>query len=208
MTEFPNMAEIVPEGTIGVASVRHKFLDGTAASRACYAAGQYIATPPGKYAFLYVEDKIASRVCMMSDLSYERDTCLDVVRHAHGNVLIAGLGLGMILHPILKNPEVTSVTVIEKYQDVIDLILPALLPNEKLSVIQADIFCWVPPQGVSYDVIWFDIWPDILPQRLAEMKLLHERFAICLNRDNPRHWMNSWHHDETLAHTASHDSAQ
>ena len=199
MTEFPNMAEIVPAGAKGVASIFHQFLDGAAAASASYVGGRTIATPPGTYAFLYVKEQPGGNTCMMSDLSYERDTCRDAVRRAHGHVLIAGLGLGMILHPILRNPRVSSVTVIEKYQDVVDLIRPTLPASNKLSILVADIFAWAPPVGATYDAIWFDIWPDVLAERLREMALLHERFAACLNRANPDCWMNSWHQRETLA---------
>jgi spermidine synthase len=134
---------------------------------------------------------------MMSDLSYERTTCLDIVERAHGNVLIAGLGLGMILHPILENADVRDVIVVEKYRDVIDLISPTLPKSNRLSIVMADIFEWLPPRDASYDVIWFDIWPDIVPERLAEMTFLHKRFATFLNRSNRGHWMNSWHYEET-----------
>ena len=133
----------------------------------------------------------------MSDFHYERVTCEEVVRRAHGDVLIAGLGLGMILHPILKIEAVRSVTVIEKYQDVMDLVLPTLAVNDKLQVVVGDICTWKPPRGRRYDVIWFDIWPDIEPTRLPEMTRLHRRYRRWLNRANPDCWMESWHRRET-----------
>jgi len=103
---------------------------------------------------------------VMSDFHYERATCVEVVERAHGDVLVAGLGLGMILRPILGKESVRSVTVIEKYQDVVDLVLPTLPASEKLTVLLDDIYTWKPPQGRHYDVIWFDIWPDIEVNRL------------------------------------------
>ncbi len=93
----------------------------------------------------------------MTDFLYERLTCVEVVERAHGDMLIAGLGLGMILHPILSNPEVNSLTVIEKYPDVIDLISPTLPRDPRVRVITDDIFTWGPPSNARYDVIWFDI---------------------------------------------------
>jgi spermidine synthase len=143
---------------------------------------------------------------MMSDLAYERLTCLDVVRRTHGDGLIAGLGLGMILHPILNTSAVRQVTVVEKYPDVIDLIRPTLPGGARLAIVCADIFTWTPPPGSRYDVIWFDIWPDVAPARLSEMARLHRRFARYLNRTNPRRWMESWHRRESrrLAAEAAH----
>jgi len=69
--------------------------------------------------------------------------------------------------------------------------------TERLLIVTADIFAWKPPRGSRYDVIWFDIWPDIAPARLPEMARLHRRFAPYLNRGNSRRWMDSWHRRET-----------
>ena len=197
MAMFPRMAEIVPEGKRGAARVQHLALQGQAARQASYVAGEYISTPPGTYALLFLKNESGSSTCMMSDLGYERSTCLEVVKRAHGHALIAGLGLGMILHPILKNPGVDSVTVIEKCQDVIDLVSPSLPSSSKLTIVAGDIFGWTPPPGVRYDVMWFDIWPDIAPTRLPEMAELHGRFAPYLNHNNPECWMESWHRQES-----------
>ena len=200
MTDFPNMAGVVPVGAKGVASVFHQSFDENTAARASYAGGKYIATPPGTYAFLYVDQESdGGKICMMSDLSYERTTCSDAVARAHGHVLIAGLGLGMILHPIIASSRVKSVTVVEKYRDVVELIRPTLPASDKLTIVHADIFEWRPPEQARYDCIWLDIWPDILPARLAEMAVLRERFTPYLNHSNLNCWLESWHEQETQA---------
>ena len=197
MSVFPRMAEILPEGESRGARVYHTTFDEEAARRASWVGGRYVPTAPGTYASLLVRTESGQPECMMSDLAYERTTCLEVVQRAHGNVLIAGLGLGMILHPIVKQPGVRHVTVVEKYQDVVDLIGPTLPRSDALAVVVGDIFEWRPPTGSRYDVIWFDIWPDVAPSRLEEMAGLHRRFAPYLNRRNPRCWMDSWHREET-----------
>jgi len=194
MTAFPRMAVILPEAEQGLARIQHLALEGEAARRANYVAGEYIPTPPGAYALLFIKSESGSSTCMMSDLSYERATCLEVVERAHGNVLIAGLGLGMILHPILQKPEVETVTVVEKFPDVIALVSPSLPASSKLAIIIGDIFEWVPRPGARYDVIWFDIWPDIAVTRLAA---LHRRLTPYLRTENPACWMESWHRRES-----------
>jgi hypothetical protein len=206
MAAFPRMAELLPEAERGLARVRHLTLEGEAARRANYVAGEYIPTPPGAYALLFIKSESGSSTCMMSDLSYERSTCLEVVERAHGDVLIAGLGLGMILHPILEKLEVERVTLVEKFPDVIALISPTLPTTSKLTIVTADIFEWTPPPSARFDVIWFDIWPDVALSRLAEMAELHRRFAPYLKAENPACWMESWHRQESeriLAHTAA-----
>lgn len=191
------MATILSEREHGGARIYHTTFDAAGARSASYVGGQYVATSPGTYASLLVRTESGHSECMMSDLGYERATCLEIVKRAHGQVLIAGLGLGMILHPILDKPAVRRITVVEKYPDVIDLVCPTLPASARLAIVAADIFAWRPPRDARYDVIWFDIWPDIATSRLAEMARLHRRFARYLNRANPESWMESWHRRET-----------
>jgi hypothetical protein len=198
MNLFPEMAEVVPQRAKGRASVQHVKVDAEGGRTACYVYGEFkTPSPPGTYVSLRVRNDAGESQVMMSDFHYERATCVEVVRRAHGHVLIAGLGVGMILHPMLKKLEVRSVTVIEKYQDVIDLISPTLPRSRKLSIVRDDIFRWTPPRGNRYDVIWFDIWPDIEAGRLGEMARLHRRFRPYLNESNAQRWMESWHRRET-----------
>lgn len=74
----------------------------------------------GDYIQLYVHGEL-----MMSDTPMERRTNDEFIANAHGKVMIAGLGVGMILEaliPLCESGVVTSVVVYEKYQDVIDLV--------------------------------------------------------------------------------------
>jgi hypothetical protein len=195
---FPEMAQVVPQCAKGRASVQHVTVNAEGGRTACYVYGEFKnPSPPGTYVSLRVTNDAGEPQVMMSDFYYERATCMDVVRRANGDVLIAGLGLGMILHPMLEKKVVRSVTVIEKYQDVVDLILPTLPRNRNLSIITDDIFRWSPESDRRYDVIWFDIWPDIEARRLSEMRQLHRRFRAYLNASNPKHWIESWHRRET-----------
>jgi len=195
---FPEMALLVPQSAKGRASVRHITVDAEGGRTASYVYGEFKnPSPPGTYITLRLTNDAGESQVMMSDFHYERATCVEVVRRAHGDVLIAGLGLGMILHPILKKPEVRRVTVVEKFQDVVDLISPTLPNDPRLTLITDDIFRWQPPHGRRYDVIWFDIWPDIEACRLPEMRQLHRRFGPYRNDSNPQCWMESWHRRET-----------
>lgn len=137
----------------------------------------------GRYVRLFIGDTV-----WMSDTYHEQFTNYDVVLEARGDVLIAGLGIGMVLLPILKKPEVRSVTVVEKSKDVIALVQPQL-PKRKLDVVHADIHTWSPPINKKWDVIYFDIWKGLCTDYLAEMATLHRRFA---RRKRPGGWMNSW----------------
>lgn len=186
MSEFPRMTDIVQESQAGIARIEH-FEVSDADSKFSALRRGYVR--PGKYARLYVGGCL-----MMSDTDMERGSNMRVLLKSHGNVLIAGLGIGMILHPILAKPEVVRVTVVEKCQDVIDLVSPTLT-SAKMSIINADIFQWKPPKGEKWNTIYFDIWPDICTDNLTEMATLHRRFSRRLVAGG---WMGSWMKDTLL----------
>jgi len=181
---FPEMVKIVPEGKHGIASVEHFEVSESAARFSSLRRGGYV--PEGRYAKLKVNGCL-----MMSDTSMEHRTNWGVVHEARGNVLIAGLGLGMILHPILAKPEVLSVTVVEKYPDVIALIGPTVR-HRKLTIVEGDIYEWKPAKGTKYDVLYFDIWAEQSTDCLEDMRKLHMRFRPYKVKEG---WMESWRRD-------------
>jgi len=134
---------------------------------------------------------------MMSDTQMERNTNKWFIWAANGDVLIGGLGLGMILLAAQEKEEVKSITVVELHQEIIDLVASQLPLNGKASVICGDVFEWYPPKGTKYDTIYFDIWNDSGGDNYEDMKKLNRRFARRLNRDNPDCWMSSWRYKET-----------
>jgi len=132
---------------------------------------------------------------VMSDSDHEQRTNREVVFRSHGRVLIAGLGLGYILHPILSKPSVTHVTVVEKNPDVIELVAPTLT-SSKLRIIEADIFKWRPPRGTKYQTLYFDVWPTLTVKNLPDMERLHRAFR---RYRAPGGWIGSWCYDECKA---------
>lgn len=194
--ELP-MASVLKPKKIGVAEVDiieiNEFQAGMQNLRAAINKQPAMGLRPGKYARLSVRG-----ILMMTDTPHEVRTCGRIMKHAHGDVLIAGLGLGMILIPVLRNPLVTSVRVVEKYLDVIKLIWPQitkqLTPAEqgKLTLVSEDIFTYKTKD--KFDCLWFDIWPDISTANLKEMAILHRRFAHNRKKTETS-WMDSWMKD-------------
>ena len=188
---YPMMADLLAPAEQGVAKVEHIIVTKEDVARASWGSvDRYAETKPGRYASLRVKGRL-----MMTDTDMERITNLDFVRRATGDVLVAGLGLGMVLHPICAKPDVRSVTVIEKYAEVTDLVRASLPNHRALHVVTADIFDWKPAKGVKYDTIYFDIWPDLTSDNLPQMGTLHRKFSPRLNRTNPACWMGSWRRD-------------
>lgn len=78
--------------------------------------------------------------------------------NATGDVLIGGLGIGMVNEFLINAPNINSVTIIENSQDVIDLVWPHCAKDNRFTLIQADIETWTPPANSHWDVMWFDTW--------------------------------------------------
>lgn len=144
----------------------------------------YFDLKPGKYTYLMQGDD-----AIMSDTPTEIFTNVDFVSHAHGDVLIAGLGLGIMLKMLQEMLEVKSVTVIEKNREVIDLVADQLQLPDNFKIVEADIFHYVPEQ--RFDVIYFDIWSDLSADQFSEMEILEGRFKEYL-RPQPKNWIGSW----------------
>lgn len=144
----------------------------------------YFNLRPGKYTYLMEADD-----AIMSDTPTEIFTNVEFVSHAHGDVLIAGLGLGVMLKMLQEMPEVHSVTVIEKNREVIDLVADQLKLPENFKIIEADIFHYTPEK--KFDVIYFDIWSDLSADQFSEMEILEGRFKPFLN-EGPENWIGSW----------------
>ena len=144
----------------------------------CVTAGQYV-------------ELSVNNILMMSDTDMEKRTNYEFISNAKGDVMIAGLGIGLILHNLekkVKTGEVKSITVYEKYQDVIDLITP-YYKHLPITVKCEDILNYLPPKEEIYDTIYFDIWPTINTDNLKDIKILHNRWKFHKRQDG---WMDSW----------------
>lgn len=136
---------------------------------------------PGKYKRL-----MRDRTVVMSNTPAEINDHRWFIDDAHGNILITGLGLGVVLTALLGKPDVKSITVIEISKDVIKLVSPTFKDDKRVKIIHADALKWKPPKGVKYDFIWHDIWDNICSDNLVEMKKLHRKFG------KRTKWQRSW----------------
>jgi hypothetical protein len=206
--DIPRMAEVVPEGERETAVIQHMEIGAVHRMRMLVQAIQgdpLASTPDGTYCKLGVRDSEKEGwTLMMTDTYMERVTQIEFFANAHGDVLIAGLGIGMILPPLCADPNVRSITVVELNEDVIRLVEApirrwvqkhhGLDAARKLAVVQADIYKYVPPKGSKYDCIYFDIWPQRSADNLPEMARLHQRFGRY--KRSRQCWMGSWYRTE------------
>lgn len=153
----------------------------------------YTGIPKGEYIRLIDKTKSFDG-CVMSDTPMEHRTNYDILKRANGDVLIGGLGIGMILIPLMNKEEVKSITIVEKYQDIIDMVGSQLPLNDKVKIIQGDIFENNFPRGTKFDTIYFDIWNYINSDVYEEMKDLKKKYKRCLKskKENPNAWISCW----------------
>lgn len=150
---------------------------------------------PGKYCALKVMTDYYTETVMMSDVQMEQLSNVEFVRRAHGRVFIAGLGIGMIIVPLLERDDVKEIVVMEKTQEVIDMVAPHLQKlrgGDKLKVVCGDVLTARPREHGKFNVIYFDIWPYISQDNLPEIANLHQDWKFQLDRTDRNCWMSSW----------------
>lgn len=95
---------------------------------------------------------------------------------AHGNVLTFGLGIGYFTYMALLNPNVKSITIVEKSKEVIDLFdsIKSQFPNnENIKIINGDAFDYFNESFIKkYDYVYVDIWQSSDDGRKIIEKLL------------------------------------
>jgi hypothetical protein len=136
--------------------------------------------PPGRYMRLMRGDNI-----IMSNTPSEMRDLYEFRRRVTGDVLINGLGLGIATQIALATPEVSTVTVIEISENVIQLVAPHIA-DHRVTVIHDDAFKWSPSKGKRWNVVWHDIWDDICADNLEHMARLYRRYGRRCD------WQGSW----------------
>lgn len=116
-----------------------------------------------------------ARSIIMTNTPSEVADHLPFIRSATGDVLIFGLGLGMVVQALIEKETVRNITIVEIDPEIIELSGKHYLrASEKVTVIQGDAFEFY--EKKNYDAIWFDIWDDIDDENLPQMRQLKKRW--------------------------------
>lgn len=99
----------------------------------------------------------------MMDVPSEAITNDPYAAKAHGHVLTMGLGIGYFIFMALRNPSVTSITCIERSEEVIAMfqkyILPQFPKDKEVHIVQGDAFdYWHKDYLSQFDYVYVDIW--------------------------------------------------
>jgi len=112
--------------------------------------------------FLWIEDYL-----WMWDIPIEQKIQKRIADQSYGDVLVAGYGLGIVQSYLQNNPNVTSITTIELYKEVIQA-------NKNLygkiygKFVIGDFYAV--PLDLEFDCIVGDLWQDIIPEQLENYK--------------------------------------
>ena len=97
----------------------------------------------------------------------EIETMKEPVEKARGRVLVYGLGIGYFAYMVSQKADVSSVTVVERDENVISLfekhILPQFPSREKITIVKSDAFDYARNEMKrgGFDYVFTDLWHDV-----------------------------------------------
>ena len=102
--------------------------------------------------FLFLNDYL-----WMWDLPHEKGIQMDIAKKAFGDILVVGYGFGILHRYLAKNKNVTSITTIEKYPEVIEYIKELDKIYGRIIIGDFNYFSG----EEKYDCVIGDHWPEI-----------------------------------------------
>lgn len=147
------VAAWLPEAHSGEWSIRRHAVEGDRAVWLAMGNDPLGGTsPPAIYSALLEGERQ-----WMTDEPSELLQCLAVVEAARGDVLITGLGLGLVSSLLCRRDNVRTITIVERQPAVIELVWPALSRlSAKLKLVADDAFQFRPDR--RFDLVYHDIW--------------------------------------------------
>lgn len=172
----------IPIGISGPWSVRKATGDSSTIYSEIYGSDCGGKTEPhDDYTFLF-HDNIKF---VMSDTYNEYSEHQPLWDNMSGDVLIGGLGLGLVNHKLIQNQNITSVTIVEKYQEVVDLVWNHCPKDNRFNLVLADVETWQPTG--TWDCAWFDTWIGGNPLSQQQYKeLILQKYSPFCN------WIGVW----------------
>lgn len=125
--------------------------------------------------YTFILKKLSTNQALMTDSEVELLSNKHFIDNATGDVLILGLGLGMIVFPLLDDDSVNSITIIEKEQDIIDYVggkIKNLDTKNKVQIKLGDAYNYHQNQSDygKYDYIYIDFWPSLTESAFKDME--------------------------------------
>jgi len=126
----------------------------------------------------------------MSDIPQEIYDHLDAIKQLKGNVLVGGLGLGLVVKLLEKEKRVKSITVVELERDIIDMVWPCLM-TYKSKVVHADLYDFLKHTKEKFDTAFFDIWASDGEHTLVDHVIPLRKLAVPIVKGKIVCWKES-----------------
>lgn len=153
------MSTILKEGKVGSFEIKKKVIrKGTVLNMYNSKEGRITK---GEYQFDYplvTLDKDGHT--WMSDSQLELESAIGAVVAARGDVLVGGLGIGLLPTFIKDKRSIKRIDIVELHQEVIDLVF-SQIASKKMRIIKDDIYHYLDTTLNRYDFIHIDIWGTI-----------------------------------------------
>ena len=172
----------IPAGVSGPWSIRKATGDSSTIYSQIYGSDCGGKTEPhDEYTFLFHDDM----KFVMSDTYSEYSEHQPLWDNMSGDVLIGGLGLGLVNHKLIQNQNITSITIIEKYHEVVDLVWDHCPKDNRFNLVLADVETWQPTG--TWDCAWFDTWTggNTLSEQQYKELILQKYSPYC-------NWIGVW----------------
>ena len=144
---------------------------------------------------------------VMSDTPTEIREMGHALKHAHGRVLITGLGLGCLVAGLLSNPDVTEIVVVEIDRDVIALTGKWYKAEPRVTIVNDDAIRFAAGyDGPDFDYAWHDIWTHIGDRNLDDDSLAEHGISyesMFVNYDRFCDHQGAWGYIEALHMSSS-----
>jgi predicted membrane-bound spermidine synthase len=88
----------------------------------------------------------------------------------HGDILITGLGVGLVNEHLITLPDIDHVVIVEKHKEVIDMVWPHCKRDDRFEIVHADADTWEPNLWTDkacnrFDFAWLDHWTELHDMR-------------------------------------------
>lgn len=130
---------------------------------------------------------------IMSNGKVELLSNYEFIQNAEGDIIVFGLGLGLIIFPLLSCNLVKSITIVEKNDKIINYVgsvVKKMDLENKVSLIHSDAHSFVSSEKNSFDYIYFDIWNSLNENSFEEMEQIQKNFQYLKRNEKSR--MRSW----------------
>ncbi|MDW8022223.1 MAG: hypothetical protein RMJ15_00545 [Nitrososphaerota archaeon] len=101
------------------------------------------------------------------------------------NILVAGLGLGLILHHLTLRRDIEKIVVVEVNKEIIEMVSPYIPMDKRIEIVHGDFFEVVPKlasEGKTFNTTIVDIWAGDPQNYIEDLK----RAIVMLRNSYPK----------------------